>query len=137
MRSKIESFGDDNTAINILRLNPNGEIIWTKSFGGSNGQSGNAIAQTNDNGYILVCSFYNHGDSAFDIWLVNINDDGTVIWDKTFGDVQTDIGYSTLQTNDGGFAVVGLTYNYGTMDETSDLWLIKTDPSGNTITLTQ
>jgi predicted secreted protein len=137
VRSKIESFGDGNTAIGLLRLSASGEEIWTKSFGGSNGESGNAISQTNNNGYILVCSFYDHGDSAFDIWLVNINDDGTVIWDRTFGDIKTDIGFSTLQTKDGGFALVGSTYNYGTMDETSDLWLIKTDPSGNTTTLIQ
>ncbi|MFW6119988.1 MAG: hypothetical protein ACOC80_03690 [Petrotogales bacterium] len=47
-------------------------------------------------------------------------------WNKTFGGITSDIGYSVRQTTDGGFIVVG-----GTNTPMGDVYLIKTDAHGN------
>ena len=133
-RSVIESFGDGNTAVGLLRISSTGDEVWNKTFGGSGGAGGNALRETYEGGYILVCNYYNHGNSAFDIWLIKINPSGNLIWDKTFGGTNHDYGSSVLQTFDGGFALAGSTYNLGNGDANySDLWLIKTDAEGNTV----
>ena len=134
IRSVIESFGDGNTAVGLLRISSTGDEIWNKTFGGSGGAGGNALRETYEGGYILVCNYYNRGNSAFDIWLIKINLSGNLIWDKTFGGTNHDYGFSVLQTFDGGFDLAGSTYNLGNGDDNySDLWLIKTDPEGNTV----
>jgi len=53
-------------------------------------------------------------------------------WSKTFGGSAFDVGYSVKQTDDGGFIVAGYT-GYSPGAGGSDVYLIKTDASGDQI----
>ncbi|MCP4634684.1 MAG: hypothetical protein GY855_17275, partial [candidate division Zixibacteria bacterium] len=52
-----------------------------------------------------------------------------VIWEKTYGGVNNDLGKSVRQTTDGGFIVVGATW----VSDNYDIWLLKLDPNGNIV----
>jgi len=60
-------------------------------------------------------------------------------WQRTYGGIKEDEGYSVAQTNDGGYIITGLTYSYSTPEETevfykeANVYLIKTDANGNLI----
>ena len=60
------------------------EIQWEKSFGGSSGDNGFSIQQTNDGGYIIGgTSASNDGDVTNnhgnrDIWIIKINEIGEI-----------------------------------------------------------
>ena len=45
------------------------------------------------------------GDS--DVWVLKLNADGTVAWQKTYGGSSDDYAYSIQQTSDGGYIVAG------------------------------
>jgi uncharacterized repeat protein (TIGR01451 family) len=51
-----------------------------------------------------------------------------VAFDVTFGGSADDYGESVFQTSDGGYAVAGGTFSYGS--GSSDFWLVKTDAAG-------
>ena len=50
-------------------------------------------------------------------------------WNQTYGGASEDIARSVAQTSDGGYALAGYTESYGA--GTQDVWLVKTDSSGN------
>jgi len=52
-------------------------------------------------------------------------------WIRTYGTYYDDWGISVQQTLDGGYIVAGLTYSFGAGD--ADIWIIKTDTSGDTL----
>tara|TARA_B100001250_G_scaffold267756_1_gene230985 strand:- start:6 stop:812 length:807 start_codon:yes stop_codon:yes gene_type:complete len=52
-------------------------------------------------------------------------------WEKTFGGIGNDEGYSVQQNTDGGYIVCGRTESFG--NGWSDVWLIKTDVNGDTL----
>jgi hypothetical protein len=52
-------------------------------------------------------------------------------WIRTYGGDDHDYATSFIQTDDGGYLMTGVTYSYGAGDK--DVWLVKTDSSGDTI----
>jgi hypothetical protein len=51
------------------------------------------------------------------------------VWSKTYGGIGNDYAYSVVVTADGGYAIAGWTYSFGT--DNYDFWLVKTDEYGN------
>ena len=119
------------------------KIIWQKTYGGSGAESAKAIATTPDGGYIVVGLTGskdgdvsgNHGTNDF--WVVKLDRDGNIIWQRTLGGSNLDLAQDVAVTPDGGYIVVGWTRsndgdvsgNHG-MD---DVWVVKLDKDGNVI----
>ncbi|MBI2139462.1 PQQ-like beta-propeller repeat protein [Candidatus Woesearchaeota archaeon] len=121
------SFGAGNSDVYLLKTDPDGKAQWNKTFGGSNYDYGYSVQQTNDGGYIITGSVNNTlSPYSGDAYLIKTNSDGTIQWNRTFGDPGNhDSGYSVQQTNDGGYIIAG--YIPG---EDKDVYLIKTDSAG-------
>src|SRR5688572_12309863 len=82
----------------IIKLDANGTKIWDKSFGGSNKDFLTSLHQTADGGYILGGRSTSgiSGDKtqtakgSFDLWIVKLDSNGNIIWDKTLGTANND-----------------------------------------------
>jgi hypothetical protein len=96
-----------------VKLTSTGVIEWQKSLGGTGYEYAQYIQQTSDGGYIAAgSSFSNDGDvsgnhGGFDCWVVKLNDEGTIVWQKSLGGLSNDEAESIQQTNDGGFILAG------------------------------
>jgi hypothetical protein len=102
-------------------------MVWNKTYGGENSEYAYFVQQTSDNGYILAGSTYSSG-TEFDMWLVKTDSSGNMQWNKTYGGSLDEEAYAVRQTSDGGYIITGFTDSFS---DNRDIWIIKTDSSGN------
>lgn len=119
------SYGLTKSDMFIIKLNAQGNPVWTKTFGGADYDYANAIIQTTDGGYAIAGS--TGGNSGTFIRLVKLDSNGLVQWSKYFSGSKYNGANAIVQTQDGGYALGGYvqTYNNGSAG-----YLIKTDKEG-------
>ena len=130
-------FGNPVTMdILVLKLDGNGNIVWKKTYGGSGVDGNVTIKQTPDGGYIMAGVTTSFGAGGKDVWLLKLDLEGNIVWEKTYGGSHDDgYGYSEWkcliqETSDGGYIIAGATSSFGT-PSTENVWLIKIDNAGD------
>lgn len=126
----------------IVKVDSTGNILWSNCFGGSSREGANELAYSNDQGFILIgASFSIDGDvtgnhGAYDCWLVKLDQEGELQWEKALGGSGMDIGISIGSTDDGGY-ILGATTDSQDGDVQClnhgfyDAWIIKINIWGN------
>ncbi len=130
--ASTNSFGAGNYDAWLIRTNADGDTIWTRTYGGADTDHASDVKQTDDNGFIIAGSTrsFGHANNYNDAWLIKTNFNGDTTWTKTFGGDLHDGALSVQQTSDGGFLIVG---NLGIDSFNRDIWLIKTNASGDSL----
>ncbi|HYV90132.1 MAG TPA: T9SS type A sorting domain-containing protein [Chitinophagales bacterium] len=118
----------------------NPDILWSKTYGGSNSEEVHSILQTSDGGFI-VCGYSqsNDGDvignnGDYDAWVLKLNAEGEISWQKTYGGSWSDFITVIKQTED-GYILSGETGSndgdiVGNHGGGADAWILKIDTSG-------
>lgn len=117
--------------IYLVKTDDQGDTLWTRTYGDTLSESGNAVLTTPDGGYVIAGYTSAGGARGADLLLAKTDDSGEIEWWKTYGGLYDDYGYSVERTPDGGFVVVGTTHSYGSGD--SDIYTVRTDESGDTL----
>lgn len=102
-----QSFGNGEYDVLVSKISLSGDIIWQKTYGGEKTEYGKSIKKTADGGYILVGYTGSFGEGASDIWVIKLNKDGDIEWQKTYGESDVENSYSIIETSDGGYIVSG------------------------------
>jgi hypothetical protein len=131
MVGKTDSIGAGGFDVYLIKTDAQGNKIWEKTFGGSDDDWGNWVAQTRDGGYIIVGTTRSFGAGKEDVYLVKTDSDGNKVWEKTFGGEDADTGECVVEAKDGGYVIVGSTESFGAGSD--DVYVIKTDSEGNEI----
>ncbi|WP_317169717.1 hypothetical protein [Hanstruepera ponticola] len=129
---------DDDSQV----ISPEPNLQLAKTYGGTKNESAQSIAKTNDGGYVILgYSQSNDGDitdktnESFDYWVLKFDMTHNLQWSKTYGGTGDDRGHAIIQTQDGGYAILGYSTS-NDLDVTDnagaqDYWISKLDTNGN------
>ncbi len=122
----------------VLKLSKTGELLWQNAVGGSQSDWLFAGTPTPDGGYVAVGTTISlDGDITYhngqkDLWIVKLNADGELLWQKCLGGSFVEGGESISTTSDGGLVVAGYAYSTdGDLTENKgiqDIWVVKLSP---------
>jgi len=125
------SFGNGGNDLWVVRTDRDAKELWHRFYGGMGMDAGTKALKTKDGGFIILAQTYSYGLGLADIWIVKIDSIGNKIWDKTFGNESMDLARDIIQSNDGGYIIVGATQSEKTKSQ--DGYIIKIDSLGNNI----
>jgi len=140
----------------LLKIDEDGNKIWDKTYGGSEQDKAHSIVSTSDGGYIISgFTASSDGDVSenagfHDYWIVKINNNGDIQWEKSFGFIGQDQAFKVIETKEGGYFAIGYldvgasngegndlidpnNSTKNTLHSLGDYWAIKMDANGNKV----
>ncbi|MBF4518714.1 T9SS type A sorting domain-containing protein [Flavobacterium sp. ANB] len=147
----------------VIKLDASGTEQWQRTIGGTGQEELLCAFQTKDGGYILGGSsasnppsisntkpdgkatvttkadLYNKSEKSrgnMDYWVVKLNNEGVIEWQKTYGGKYADLLRSMEQTADNGYILAGYSSSPISGDKTEankgvgDYWIIKINDTG-------
>jgi len=125
------SFGVGHRDAYLLKIDGNGNLIWANAYGGQSGDGALGIVETGDGAFIAAGITTSFGAGNASAYLLRVNGDGNLVWDKTYGGSGDDVANRIIRSGDGGFIVTGWTDSFGAGDP--DAYVLKIDGDGNRI----
>ena len=123
------SFGAGGNDIFLTRMTKDGNIVWSKTYGGANDEQIRKIKLAADGNILITGQTMSYGNPSGNVLAMKIDLNGIVLWSIQLGEnIGYSLGLDIISTTDNGFVIVGTDYApVGTGD-----WLItKVDASGN------
>lgn len=125
----------------VVKLNATGDIQWQECLGSTNHEMMGGFSFTSDNGYLLALSakgndgdvWGNHKSGYYDYWVVKLDKNGVLVWQKCYGGNHDDIVLGICETGD-GHMIAGYSYSadgdVGRNNGQADCWFIRIDDDG-------
>ena len=120
----------------IIKADAEGNKQWEKIYGGSQDEwiISRDVFQTNDGGYILnaVTQSYHVNANKWCVMLLKLDNVGNELWNTTYGENnEATSSWGMDMSTDGGYVLTATKNHNGMQSPKDDMWLIKTDNTGN------
>jgi hypothetical protein len=125
-----QSYGNGEYDAFLLKLDNNGEIIWEKTYGGSQDESIMSICPALYGGYVLAGSTATNAQGLSDIWLVLVNEEGDSLHSVHYGGLTADQAFCIIPNIDQGYTCVSRKSVYLMGDQ---VYIMKLDLALDTI----
>jgi hypothetical protein len=104
------SYGSGGNDMYVIKTDSHGDVMWEKTFGGSENDYGDDIVRARDGDYVIAGTTHSYGLGPPNVYLVKIGDNGTTDWEVGPVDTLSILGPVEVDcTNDGGYALCGTT----------------------------
>jgi hypothetical protein len=131
MVGHTKSFGAGLYDVYLVKTDANGDMLWTRSYGGTHYDYSCSMRQTADSGYIILGVTWSFGAGECDLYLLRTDANGDTLWTRTYGGYAEEYGRCIQLTPDGGYIAAGRVESFGAGK--SDVWLLKFDANGDTL----
>lgn len=125
----------------LIGFDTSGNFLWHRCYGGSSADQFYKLLQNNDNTYYVAGNTMSEdGDlntpihGFGDAWLVKLDSNFNIIWQRTFGSEWTEEFRDMCLTSEGGIIILSRIqlggYNVSQYYGAMDLWVVKFSPEG-------
>jgi outer membrane protein assembly factor BamB len=144
---ETNSYGAGGMDAYLIKVDPNGNEIWSKTYGTALDETVSTVKQTMDGGYLLIGNQVDPEDIIADpgapgyagfagrsnIRIVKTDSDGNEVWSRTYDNDENIIAYSGLVIPDGGYVLLATITYFPGFD--NDIFLLKIDQNGDEVWL--
>ncbi|MDX9771641.1 MAG: hypothetical protein RBT19_14865, partial [Tenuifilaceae bacterium] len=124
----------------LVRSDANGNILWEKTYGGSENDNGFSILPTPEGGFLLFGETFSadgdvgHSNGFLDYWVIKTDSMGNLEWEQTYGGSKNDYAYQAIIAHDGGYILTGNTFSsdgdVSFHHGDRDVWVVKISAEG-------
>lgn len=119
------------TDILIMRIDSTGNTLWTRIESGINVDIPKHIIKSNNNSFYIVGYTNSTDTTGYDVFVMNIDTLGNIIWKRNYGGIDWDFGYKLTIDNNNNLYIAGETYT--NTNGNADGFITKLDSLGNII----
>ena len=114
----------------VLKINKTGgNIIWEKEYKWLT--AANSIIETSDGNLAIAGDTFNRRSDVWDFWILEVDkENGSVIWQKTYGGSYYSEANAIVETSDGNLAVAGYKENAAKKEI---FWVLKLNKNNGNI----
>ena len=113
MATKPRQTGGEMLTILVLRVGPDGEALWNKTYSDAYSQSTGSIVETGEDEYLVLGTTRpEEGSFNYDICLMKIDSEGMILWNRTYGGDRYDWGHKIKKCMTGGYIIAGSTTSF-------------------------
>jgi len=124
-----ESYGAGHSDVFLLKYNSSGNLLWDKTWGGSDRERLIGIALDDLGNAFIMGGTLSYGAGSDDVFILKYDSSGNLQWDKTWGGSGPDYASGIALDPSGKAYITGTTWSYGA--GSTDVFLLKYDLSGN------
>jgi uncharacterized delta-60 repeat protein len=125
---ETQSFGTGSSGAFLLKYDPNGTLLWQKTWGATQVDFSLGIAVDSSGNVYVIGGTTSFGAGLSDVLLLKYDPDGTLLWQKTWGGEKYDKVFGVAVDPSGSIYMTGGTESFGTA--LRDVLLLKYGPDG-------
>lgn len=111
----------------IMKLNSDGVVDWSRTYGGQNYEEVPSVLEREDRSIVFAGVTSSFGAGALDVWIVKLDPDGDILWEKTYGGSGYEHAWEVHEMSDGKLIVAAdKTLTGGNQDS----WALKLESDG-------
>lgn len=130
-----DSAGAGSGDLWVVRLAADGTPQWQRTYGGAGAEGpwdySLPIRRTSDGGYVLCSGTTSFGAGSWDVWVLKLDADGNVLWERAFGGASDELPAAVIETSGGDLVVAATTTSFGAGN--GDVWILRLSPGGELV----
>ncbi len=126
-----ERRGGGDRDIHLLKVNTDGTVLWEKVIGGAQQEIPATLIETSNSEILIAATTESLGNGARDMDLIWLDQQGSVLKERTYGQSGGDGGTDILEIENGNLMFFGYTSSYGAVSR--DFYLLKLTANGDSI----
>ncbi len=129
-----ENYGTSKTPnVYVLRINEDGDTLWTKSYGTDFGEYGYSITESDNKDFLITGMAFEFSTSKRHILLLKIDSNGNQKWIKNIKFSKSYVAEKIINTNDNNYLILAKVPEMAGLPNCTHIRLLKINNQGDTL----